>query len=618
MGGKSSKTKSKHGNNKDGKGTDKQKNKEPSSIPTNPTPPLPQVVIESKQPLPNSAVSEPVKVPVAQEEDDEKNFVYVDKGESSAFPLCGISVDFVNSLVEKGVIDERWTISQVVDKFVKLETADMKSSYVEYMCKTPKLAKHVKSKADFFLSYAWSYQIGQVLSALKKRKGLFMWMDCFIVNQHESGVKDLDTWLKTFGSAVQSIGLIVPVLIPWNAPVPCTRSWCTFEFFIASKYDVKTECELSAVDHDKLTRLLTEDRVDVGDLQNIFSDIDIEKAQAFKQTDQEAILALVRSENSIKVNDMISKPLKQWILNIAKQCLSENLKQYEEMRTTADDYDLMYKYISLSETYSQVSSVYQFLGDLKSSLEFKRISLDYLKKSDPNSDDLAFQTNNLALIYKHNGLYEEALPLYREAITLYEQKLNPNQVGNQYLQTRNNLAVLLIQMGRIEEALEIENAVLAFYRKSGAGSEHNVSQCLSATGICALKLGKLQDAERDLEESLKIGLLIFGDDNIGIVVKQNNLAKVLVRKQDPADFRRAIDLCETSYRICCRVLSKEHIMTGESLLLKACALWRLGDRDKAADLAKEGLGYGIAQLTADSPDAIEQQKEWKEFKEQFP
>ncbi|HYE75844.1 MAG TPA: tetratricopeptide repeat protein, partial [Blastocatellia bacterium] len=137
-------------------------------------------------------------------------------------------------------------------------------------------------------------------------------------------------------------------------------------------------------------------------------------------------------------------------------------------------------------------------------------------------------------------------------------------------------------------------------------------------GICALKLGKLEDAERDLEESLKISIELWGTDSINVAGDQANLAKVLVRKQDLSDFERALELAEGSYKTCRRVLKEEHAMTGAALVAQACALWRLGQRDRAEEMAARGIACTAAQMGPEDKDVIEQQNDWNELKKDFP
>ena len=62
--------------------------------------------------------------------------------------------------------------------------------------------------------------------------------------------------------------------------------------------------------------------------------------------------------------------------------------------------------------------------------------------------------NNLALLYKSQGKYEQAEPLYVRALAIREQQLGPNHPNTQ--QACQNYAALLRAMNRNEEAKQLE------------------------------------------------------------------------------------------------------------------------------------------------------------------
>jgi len=185
-------------------------------------------------------------------------------------------------------------------------------------------------------------------------------------------------------------------------------------------------------------------------------------------------------------------------------------------------------------------------------------------------------------------------------------------VTNDYLQAKNNMAVLLLAMNRPQEALDIERYVLAVYRQ--ANVEDRIKQCLSTTGRCAHLLGRLDEAERDLEEALAISMRIFGPQNISTSSAEVLLVQTLLYKPDAAaDWQRSLQLCENSYKTCRRVLKEEHVMTGNALMWQAAAMIRLG-MPGADEVAKRGLDLATKQLGAQAIDVIEMRQEWDQFR----
>lgn len=78
-------------------------------------------------------------------------------------------------------------------------------------------------------------------------------------------------------------------------------------------------------------------------------------------------------------------------------------------------------------------------------------------------NDLAVAHNQLGMIFKNVGDIDRALPHYRDAIRYAEAAGNPYEAGKY----RFNVALALLQSGRLSDAREYARAALRDYQSYG-------------------------------------------------------------------------------------------------------------------------------------------------------
>ena len=110
---------------------------------------------------------------------------------------------------------------------------------------------------------------------------------------------------------------------------------------------------------------------------------------------------------------------------------------------------------------------------------------------------LATSLNNLAVLYRAQGKYEQAEPLHQRALAIIEKALGPDHpdVAN----SLNNLAQLYRAQGKFTEADPLSQRALAIIEKA-LGPEHpNVAAVLENYAALLHKLNR--DAEADKMEA---------------------------------------------------------------------------------------------------------------------
>ena len=128
----------------------------------------------------------------------------------------------------------RATIWHMVKGHVELLTLDMQCSYVQHVRQTQVYAGHT-GRAAAMLSYTWGDECADVFHALGLwcfGAGLqpgttYVWICSLCINQHAIP-EDLPA---TFKERVEKIGMLLPLLTPWDAPQYTKRLWCLFEFW---------------------------------------------------------------------------------------------------------------------------------------------------------------------------------------------------------------------------------------------------------------------------------------------------------------------------------------------------------------------------------------------------
>ena len=196
--------------------------------------------------------------------------------------------------------------------------------------------KHfVSNIATHFVSYAWSGGYGATMKALSshfKETNPFVWMDLAIIDQHAAVETNInfEQWTKTFRESLVKIGQAVLVLTPGEKPIAIGRSWCCFEWSCITELGISFEYCVDPQDANELISRMN-NGMGVADFNNLFAGIDVEKAQAFKPFDQESILLLMKQIGIVRVNDIVMKSLKEWLLKVN----AEGVRRLGEEQTEA-------------------------------------------------------------------------------------------------------------------------------------------------------------------------------------------------------------------------------------------------------------------------------------------
>ncbi|KAJ3191079.1 hypothetical protein HK101_008102 [Irineochytrium annulatum] len=175
------------------------------------------------------------------------------------------------------------------------------------------------SEATWFVSHAWKYEFTDVVVALSDFfEGLnadpattFIWFDLFCNSQHGTGERPFEWWTTTFWSAITKMQNVVMILQPWDRPVTLQRAWCVFEiyschetgstFHIAMCKDARRSFESTVLSRP-------------ADIRNILRGSSVSQCEAFKPSDLESILCVVRNGPGVeKLDALVRGVMDVWL-----------------------------------------------------------------------------------------------------------------------------------------------------------------------------------------------------------------------------------------------------------------------------------------------------------------
>jgi len=161
-----------------------------------------------------------------------------------------------------------------------------------------------------------------------------------------------------------------------------------------------------------------------------------------------------------------------------------------------------------------------------------------------NNPSAAYSLNNLALVQKALGKYNEAEYAYRKAMQIYISQ--GKREHPDYTNPLNNLGELYRTMGRLQDAVYAFEEVIAI-RKKTLGTKHaNYANALNNLALVEFAIGRYPDAEKHLEECLEIYKITLGEKDKFYANCLNNLASVYKAN---GNLKKA----ETTYQTCIKI-----------------------------------------------------------------
>lgn len=185
--------------------------------------------------------------------------------------------------------------------------------------------------------------------------------------------------------------------------------------------------------------------------------------------------------------------------------------------------------------------------------QFRRALEIYEKASGKSQADLAGTLNNLANVYTQQTRYSEAIPLLKRALAIREKALGKSHP--RVAETLNSLAIVYGKQARYGDAISLHERALAIKEKALGKSHPSVALSLNNLAILFFAQARYGDAILLYKRALSIYEKVFGKSHLKVSKVLNNMANVYNRQ---GRFENAISLYERALAISEMALGKSH------------------------------------------------------------
>jgi tetratricopeptide (TPR) repeat protein len=498
--------------------------------------------------------------------------------------LIGISLTYILQISKQ--LEQNDTMNDFVQKIIKPTTQQRNESYVQYLAReNPTKIKH---KADYFISYVWSYKIqNELLSALQytlfcdndnHQDDIYVWLDAFCINQHHHQPNQQLVILSnnTLLEIIKSINSMVIVFCNWENPEYTKRSWCIFETYLAEKSQIDhVILAMSENEQNNLIQAMIHNKIDYPFLETYFSVmVDVETAKAKEPSDEQAILQLITEFGIAEVNSVVLDHLKQWMVQVGEIALANN--------SIVQEHSIEAGNICMAQY-----AIYSVLGEYNTALQWVEKALtSYLQVFQGNCDheEIASAWNGKMSCLHQLGHLDEAFIANDQVLAIRNKILGPDHPNT--LTSLSWKAGILQSQGKLQEALILRNEVLES-RKRVLGNEHNDTVAAMTHKALILKeMKQFDDALKIFEEIMTISERILSQNHPTFAARLENKALCLQEMGRPAE---ALPLYDKTLQIWRKVYGDFHPEVAICLTNKAKCLRALKQYSKALDLIEEAL-----------------------------
>ena len=194
-------------------------------------------------------------------------------------------------------------------------------------------------EATAMISYTWDDLYITVVRALEAwcaghgtdPESARIWMCSLRINQY-SIPENLEA---TFGLRVEAIGLLLPLLLPWEKPNYICRLWCLYEFFTTSG---RPACLIEMIfSPEHLVEIETEGAANMVRLEGMLASIDCASADASFASDRDQIRRRIMHSCGFQLLDTAVRELLRKLFMKVMMSRMDNLAMQLKARHNRDE-----------------------------------------------------------------------------------------------------------------------------------------------------------------------------------------------------------------------------------------------------------------------------------------
>ncbi|KAF8473485.1 hypothetical protein BDZ91DRAFT_714700 [Kalaharituber pfeilii] len=244
-------------------------------------------------------------------------------------------------------------------------------------------------------------------------------------------------------------------------------------------------------------------------------------------------------------------------------------------------------------------SVYQDHGHYRKAEEMCKVILATREKLGADHPSTVDTINNIAVVYKQQGKYSQALELYQRTLAGREKSLGVDHPST--LDTVHGMAIVYEEQGKYSQALELYQRALAGYEKSLGVDHPSTLQTVNNMANVYMQQGKYSQALELYQRALAGCEKSLGVDypsTLGIV---NNMANLY---EEQGKYSQALELYQRALAGCEKSLGVDHPSTLGIVNNMANIYEKQGKYSQALELCQRALAGREKALGTDHPYTV--------------
>lgn len=204
--------------------------------------------------------------------------------------------------------------------------------------------------------------------------------------------------------------------------------------------------------------------------------------------------------------------------------------------------------------YNQLAIIYKDIGEYEESLIYQEKTLKFSEELlGENDPELASRYSNIAVIYRIMGKLSKALTYQEKALKLAEKMLGENDPD--LAKFYNNMSTIYTDMGKLPEALKYQEKALKL-RKELLGDNHpDLAQSYNNISMIYKHMWKMHEALNYQEKALNLRKKLLGDNHPDSAQSYNNIASIY---QSIGELKKALKYQEKAIFLMKEILGDKH------------------------------------------------------------
>ncbi|CAN5356503.1 hypothetical protein BH10CYA1_BH10CYA1_33060 [soil metagenome] len=244
-----------------------------------------------------------------------------------------------------------------------------------------------------------------------------------------------------------------------------------------------------------------------------------------------------------------------------------------------------------AKIYNNLAELYRTTYKFEIAEPFYDKSVEIARKLGNNHPELPMSLNNLATLYRDQGLYDKSESTFREALTIWDKRIKRDDLNRAAI--LNGTGKILRDQGKYSEAEKYYTQALSIKEKTLGANDADNSVVLNNLGGINRDQGRYSQSEEYYLRALRIDRAAHGDDHPYTAMDLNNLAGLY---RDQNRLEESDSLYKQALGIRTRVNGSNHPLTAKTLL-------------GMAELASKNRNFDEAQRLLEKAVAI-QKKTW--------